>query len=169
MKLKSLDLGCGGHIRNPFNAEELYGVDISIEGTVKGCEIRKSDLAVEPIPYDSLSFDVVTAYDLIEHIPRVLYLPERRSPFIFLMNEISRVLKPGGVFFSQTPAYPHAAAFQDPTHVNFITDETFREYFCINGKNRAINYGYRGSLYLEDQGWRKGMHIVAIMTKKNNG
>jgi len=28
MKTKTLDLGCGVNPRNPFNADELFGVDI---------------------------------------------------------------------------------------------------------------------------------------------
>jgi hypothetical protein len=45
------------------------------------------------------------------------------------MNEIFRTLKPGGIFFSKTPAYPISAVFSDPTHVNNITADTFPLYF----------------------------------------
>ncbi len=43
---KTLDMGCGSKPRNPFNAAEMYGVDI-VDGL--GPNIRKADLAIEPI------------------------------------------------------------------------------------------------------------------------
>ena len=90
---RSLDLGCGLHPKNPFNADELFGIDIR---EVLSENIKKADLAIEPIPYDTEYFEYVTAYDFIEHIPRVLYVPERRNSFVELMNEIYRVMKVGG-------------------------------------------------------------------------
>jgi len=45
------------------------------------------------------------------------------------MNECYRVLKKDGVFLSMTPIYPYLGAFQDPTHVNIITVDTFTNYF----------------------------------------
>jgi len=50
-------------------------------------------------------------------------------PFIYFMNECYRVLKKDGVFLSMTPIYPYLGAFQDPTHVNIITVDTFTNYF----------------------------------------
>lgn len=146
---KSLDLGCGKNPKNPYNAEELYGVDF--EEDLK-TNIHNADLAVEGIPFDNNFFEYVTAFQFIEHIPRVVYLPTRRNSFVELMNEIHRVLKPGGIFLSVTPAYPHAAAFQDPTHVNIITEETFIRYFDDTYKWASI-YGYKGNLKVLKQEW----------------
>ena len=115
---KTLDLGCANRPRNPYECDLVYGVDV-FEDTSKN--IKRADLVLEPIPFDSNFFDFVTAFDLIEHIPRLIYSPSRRLPFIELMNEIYRVLKMDGFFYSVTPAFPSAAAFIDPTHVNFIS------------------------------------------------
>ncbi len=105
----SLDLGCGKTIKNPFNANSIFGVDIDYG--VDGISIRPCDLGIERIPFDDNFFDYVSAFDLLEHIPRTSYLnSERKLPFIFLMNEIFRVLKPDGVFLSHTPAFPRLAA-----------------------------------------------------------
>ena len=52
-----------------------------------------------------------------------------RNTFIDLMDEIHRVLKPGGFLFHSTPAYPSPAAFQGPIHVNIIAEEA-PMYFC---------------------------------------
>ena len=159
---RTLDLGCGATPKNPFELEEVYGIDIRED---LNAGIYKADLTIEPIPFEANYFDSVTAFDFIEHIPRVIYLPERKFPFVEIMNEIFRVLKPGGLFLSFTPAYPAAAAFRDPTHVNIITEETFPMYF--DDKIRAAKiYGFKGSFSIESQNWHQGgMHIITIMRK----
>jgi SAM-dependent methyltransferase len=149
---KSLDLGCGENIRNEFNADELYGVDISGNETNN---IKIADLAIDPIPFEDNYFDFVTAFDFLEHIPRVLYLERKlKNPFIEVMNEIHRVLKPGGVFLGATPAFPYPQTYQDPTHVNVITDYTV-QYFVENGQSLKLGrqYGFKGKFELMGQGW----------------
>lgn len=157
---KTLDLGCGSRPKNPFNADELFGVDVrdNLEGT-----IRSADLVVEPIPFPDASFEYVTAFDFLEHIPRLVYAPQRRNAFIELMNEVYRVLKPGGYFLSSTPAYPHAVAFRDPTHVNFITDETFPLYFDDVNRWASI-YGFTGAFRVH-QNEMRGPAIFSILQK----
>jgi SAM-dependent methyltransferase len=161
---KTLDLGCGATPKNPFNMEEVYGIDISSFGNEK---IFKADLAIEPIPFDNDFFDGLSAFDFIEHIPRVIYRPDRRLCFVELMNEIYRVLKPGGLFFSFTPAFPAAAAWRDPTHVNIITEETFPLYFD-NVNRLAGIYGFHGHFKIEEQKWHENkMHLITVMRKVN--
>ncbi|CAG9230390.1 Methylase involved in ubiquinone/menaquinone biosynthesis [Paraburkholderia tropica] len=156
---KTLDLGCGPNPKNPFNANELYGVDVRNLGP----NIVSADLVIEPIPFESGMFDFVTAFDFIEHVPRLLYAPQRRNCFVELMNEIWRVLKVGGQFLSLTPAYPHASTFRDPTHVNFITEETFPLYF--DDKHRwADMYGFTGAFEIIEQQWH-GPHLLSRMRK----
>lgn len=159
-KSATLDLGCGESPRNPFNAKEVYGLDIR-ENLEKN--IRYADLAVEALPFSDNMFDFVTAYDFLEHIPRVIYSPERRFPFIQLMNEIYRVLKPGGIFFSRTPFYPVSSAFTDPTHVNVITADTFPMYF--DDKHAwARMYGFNGKFKLGLQAVND-THLVVFLQK----
>ena len=157
---KTLDLGCGSRPKNPFNADELFGVDVraNLEGNIKS-----ADLVVEPIPFPDGFFEYVTAFDFLEHIPRLVYAPARRNAFIELMNEIYRVLKPGGFFLSSTPAYPHAVAFRDPTHVNFITDETFPLYFDDVNRWASI-YGFTGAFGVRIHEMR-GPAIFAVLQK----
>ncbi len=157
---KTLDLGCGEKPKNFFNADEVYGIDIR-EDLSEG--IFKADLILESIPFDANYFDYVTAHDFLEHIPRIIYTPLRRNAFVEIMNEVWRVLKPGGQFLSVTPAYPHAAAFRDPTHVNIITDETFPMYFD-NSQRLAAMYGFKGSFQIHQQEWA-GPHLVTLMSK----
>ena len=158
---RALDLGCGAHPKNPFNADELFGVDVRDDLELN---VRKADLVIEPIPYADESFEYCTAFDFIEHIPRIIYAPLRRNAFVEFMNEVYRVLKPGGMFLSLTPAYPHAPAFRDPTHVNIITEETFSLYF--DDSNRlASMYGFTGSFRIVVQVWQ-GSHLLAILQKR---
>ena len=160
MTTKSLDLGCGLQPKNPFNAQEVYGIDVRDDAEA---HIVKADLVIEPIPFPDDSFDYVTAHDFLEHVPRLIYLPQRRNAFVEVMNEIHRVLTPGGGFMSFTPAFPHGPAFRDPTHVNIITEETFPLYF--DDKVRwASMYGFRGSFQILSQEWR-GVHLMSLLRK----
>ena len=156
----SLDIGCGKQPRNFFNAATVYGIDIRNDVEAG---IYKADLIVEPIPFADEYFNFVTAHDFLEHVPRIIYSPERRFAFVEIMNEVWRVLKPGGQFLSVTPAYPHAEAFRDPTHVNIITEETFPMYFdnkiCL-----AKMYGFTGGFQITDQKWN-GPHLISLLTK----
>ena len=156
----SLDMGCGSNPRNIFNAQIVYGIDVR-EDLDKN--IVKADLILDKIPFNDDFFDYVTAHDFFEHIPRLIYCPDRKLPFVDLMSEIWRVLKPNGKLYSSTPAFPHAAAFWDPTHVNFITEQTFPLYFdSVN--NWGSIYGFNGGFQIESQIWN-GPHLVSILVK----
>lgn len=156
---KSIDLGCGLRPKNFFNADIVFGIDNREDLSER---VHKADLVLQPIPFPDEYFDFVTAHDFLEHIPRLIYTPERRTPFVDLMNEIWRVLKPEGRFLSQTPAYPQPASFTDPTHVNIITDQTFPIYFC--GPLWAKAYGFRGRFTMLHQQWN-GPHLVSILER----
>lgn len=161
---KTLDLGCGPTPQNPYKADEVFGVDIRED---IGNNIAAADLAIEPIPYADGMFEFVTAFQFIEHVPRVIYAPQHRNPFVMLMNEIYRVLKVDGIFLSVTPAYPHTAAFQDPTHVNIITEETFRCYFDDTNRWAKI-YGFDGHFRVLRQEWM-GANLVTQLQKRLPG
>ncbi len=157
---KTLDLGCGAQPKNPFNADEVFGIDVRDD---LEANIRRADLIVESIPYEDNSFEYVSAHDFLEHVPRIVYTPMRRNAFVEVMNEVYRVLKIGGMFLSLTPAYPHGPAFRDPTHVNIITEETFPLYF--DDVNRwASAYGFKGAFRIQLQEWR-GVHLLTVMQK----
>jgi SAM-dependent methyltransferase len=164
---KTLDLGCGPNPKNPFGADEIYGVDII---NFNNPNIGIADLAIDKIPFEDNSFDYITGFDFLEHIPRILYMDgKRRQPFIDIMSEVHRVLKSGGRTMFATPGYPHPETFQDPQHVNFITEQTVN-YFCIpsekNGWDQSIMlgqaYGFIGAFELIGQYWRQDVpyHLV---------
>lgn len=151
---KHLDLGCGNNPRNPYRCDQLYGVDIMAGAAGETDYLKQVDLATEKIPFADNFFDSVSAYDVLEHIPRSLLSAGRQCmvfPFVELMNEIWRVLRPGGIFYAVTPAYPRPEAFMDPTHVNIITDRTHRYFADFHLGARA--YGFTGSFGVERVKW----------------
>ncbi len=72
------------------------------------------------LPFEDSSVGIIRAYDLLEHIPPPHVVP--------LMNEIHRVLAPGGWLLSRTPSTDGRGAFQDPTHVSFWNQNSFWYY-----------------------------------------
>jgi SAM-dependent methyltransferase len=118
-----LDLGCG------FRKQGNVGIDIQAQGTSADLLCT---LGFEAIPLDDESVDQVVCVDFLEHLPKAVYTEQPRRtiyPVIELMNEIWRVLKPGGVFTSKTPCYPAVEVHQDPTHLSVWTLHSM-DYFC---------------------------------------
>jgi SAM-dependent methyltransferase len=149
-----VDLGSGGRIRNPFNSNRVVGSDYKLprdqkeSGNFLICDLTKS------IPLESASISSFSAFDVIEHIPRWERMSSGkiRFPFINFMNEVNRCLKPDGIFIAVTPAFPKSSVFQDPTHVNFITQDTVR-YFTEEGWASNLEYEYAGNFKLVKQSW----------------
>ncbi len=98
-----LDVGCGGGFTTEFlhdRGADVCGIDTSdrlisaAEGhardTGRGIDYRRGE--AERLPYDDGSFDIVTCVDVLEHV---------QSPAA-AVQEIHRVLSPGGVFLYDT-------------------------------------------------------------------
>ena len=147
---RHLDLGCGSKPRNPYNCAELYGVDIREDVSASGVvRIMAANLSLHPIPFADNYFDSLSAYDFLEHVPRAALdyaAGITHFPFVELMNEVWRVLRPGGVFYAVTPAYPHEKAFRDPTHVNVLAAKSHR-YFTTPHLLGNM-YGFSGEFQL---------------------
>jgi predicted SAM-dependent methyltransferase len=108
-KSRILNIGCGH--KNP---PECFGVDIlPLQGVdlVHDCNER--------IPLPDATFDIVIALDFIEHVD------QKKS--IQLMEEIYRVLKPGGRLKFEVPSTDgnNMGAFQDPTHNSWWCEKKF--------------------------------------------
>lgn len=132
---KHLDIGCGSNPRNPYHCEELYGVDI-LDQQMSGFNYQQCNVVLEKLPFDDSTFDSVSAYDFLEHIPRFAIIDNSSQfPFVNFMNEAHRVLKPGGIFYAITPCYPREEAFVDPTHTIIL----------LLHVTTQVMYGFTGS------------------------
>lgn len=110
------DIGCADGYGTQFLADftkSTVGVDYS-EITIAEARAKhasKTNLTfkagkVPPIPLEDESMDVITAFQFIEHI-------ELRKAF---MEDVKRVLKPGGIFICTTPNIKMSIA-RNPFHV----------------------------------------------------
>jgi 2-polyprenyl-3-methyl-5-hydroxy-6-metoxy-1,4-benzoquinol methylase len=94
-----LDIGCSsgaflGAVKSPL--WKLYGIEMEASTAQRaraatGAEVFVGD--VDDAPFSAESFDVITAFDLLEHVYR---------PRQFLGN-VMNWLKPGGIFFTMLP------------------------------------------------------------------
>ena len=103
-----LDVGCG----TGFNMKELArfgqvsGVDFADEALAycrgRGlAEVRQGDAA--RLPYEDGAFDLVTAFDLIEHL----------DGDVVALQEFHRVTRPGGALLVYVPALPFLFSYHD--------------------------------------------------------
>jgi len=153
-----LDLGAGSYPRNPFKAKQVIAFDvldpseISVNSSSNVYELKYLQVArFQDFPLDDRSVGSISGFDFLEHLSREPGAKE--NEFIFVMNEVFRVLKPGGVALFVTPAYPLRTAFQDPTHINILTRDTY-EYFCGSTPlARKLGYGFEGKFELLGQFW----------------
>jgi len=97
-----VDLGCGDGTLTRLLAERIsakivWGVDINEQrlslAARKGIRVIKADLNKDVLPIERESVDLVTAFEIIEH----LYNPDN------LISEVYRILKPSGHFVLSTP------------------------------------------------------------------
>lgn len=76
------------------------------------------DIFHDLLQYDSESVGVIRAVDFLEHV----------ADKVRLMNEMYRVLAPGGMLLSLTPSTDGRGAFCDPTHTSYWNELSFRYY-----------------------------------------
>ncbi len=124
--LLKLDLACGQNKREGF-----LGVD-----KVKTEQVNQVvDLLRFPWPWKDASVEEAYSSHFVEHIP-LGETPDGTDLLIAFMNELHRVLIPGGKATIIAPWYASVRAWQDPTHRRPISDVTF----CYFNKDwRAAN------------------------------
>ncbi len=153
-----LDLGSGNVPRNPFRSKRVIACDIATKSSAEAnYEYISFDLS-KKIPLEAQSVETISAFDFLEHIPRWTREPNGliRFPFVELMDEVWRVLRPGGYFYAVTPFFPSRSAFSDPTHVNFITIETVNYFLGNDAPAKLLGYGFSGNYKLVHCSFLKG-------------
>lgn len=104
-----LDIACGQNKTPSF-----FGVDIAdAEGVDAVWDLEKF-----PWPFPSNSVDEAICNHYIEHT----------KDLIAFMNEVHRILVPGGKVLFRAPYYNSMRAWQDPTHTRAISEATFLYY-----------------------------------------
>ena len=104
-----LDIACGQSKTPGF-----FGVDIA-----KGKDVDLVwDLEKFPWPFPDSSVDEVVCNHYVEHT----------KDLISFMNELHRVMVPGGQALIRAPYYNSIRAWQDPTHTRAISEATFLYY-----------------------------------------
>lgn len=100
--LRILDAGCGtgGNARFLQRYGHVVGIDLATEALALGNQRIPGILArgsVLDIPFADMSFDLVTSFDVLYHRA----VPNERQA----LNEVWRVLRPGGRLLIRLPAY----------------------------------------------------------------
>ncbi len=94
-----LDVGCGDGARTLANLpEDAVGIDISRRGLELATEKVEAPLFqadMGSLPFVSDTFDAITAYHAVFHVPR------EQHPEVY--EEFARVLKPGGTVLMTLP------------------------------------------------------------------
>jgi ubiquinone/menaquinone biosynthesis C-methylase UbiE len=133
---RALEIGCGpGRLMKPLSRHfaEIHGVDVSDE------MIRLARERLRDIPHAHVqatngaslgqfadqTFDFVYSYAVFQHIPS-------RGVVLEYMNEIRRVLTPGGIFRGQFNGLPHSAIPDTWSGVVFSSEE-IRRFTRENG------------------------------------
>ena len=128
--LRILDAGCGlgyGTAELATDGNSATGIDVSTEAAVEarsryeGANVRFLAGSCEALPFADTTFDLVTAFEVIEHLDR----------WEELLTEANRVLKPSGVLLVSTPnrdyyAESRGAAGPNPFHRHEFDYEEFR-------------------------------------------
>lgn len=115
----------------------LGACDRAFEGFLSVDQCEPADIVADlrkPWPWPDSSVEHVLALDVFEH------LPDR----VFTMNELHRVLKPGGIANIEVPnAAKGAGQHQDPTHVSTWCMNSFQyyEHEAYARKRFAPRYG----------------------------
>lgn len=116
---RALDLGCGGTKQWP----DAVGVDLR---AADGVDVV-ADLEQGALPFPDASFSHVFAVHVLEHVMRVCEL----------MDEVHRVLQPGGLLHVLAPRWDAVNALADPTHVRPVHPQTFK-YFCVGRDGHRV-------------------------------
>lgn len=147
-KGKLLDIGCGAGLYTNFLRKnlphiEIHGIDISKNAIVKAGKnypkIHFTSGSVYELPFPNNTFDIITVFCVLEHLES----PEKA------LQEIRRVLKKNGIFYSITPVEGDRMIFFQSKalnkkfhgHVQRYTRKSLQFLFRNNGYQiTAIHY-----------------------------
>jgi len=139
-----INLGCG------FNKIPGYvNIDSALE--VNPDLLMDLDNPCLPLPFLDNEVEEVLATHALEHIHNL----------IPLMNEIYRILKPGGIFKIRVPHSGSKEAFQDPTHVRFFNENSW-QYFTKEVSQAFPGYGIKTDFVIKENAIEGAENIVEL-------
>jgi SAM-dependent methyltransferase len=110
----------------------------------------------KPWPWPDSSIDHIVAHDIIEHLPDKIHT----------MNELWRVLVPGGTAEIVVPTTDGRGAWQDPTHVSYWNRNSFF-YFTHGDAHRerfGAAYGVRARFQVVTESFERLADEVTKLT-----
>lgn len=141
-EVKALDLGAGAGWYSRYLVEKGYEVtalDHEVRFELDRCTVKEADLE-KPLELESDQFDVILAWDIIEHVAN-----EEQ-----LLREIHRVAKPGAIVFVSVPHGDDSRISSSYlTHCHYKDKTHKREYMPQDFQDTAANFGFKiDTLYL---------------------
>ncbi len=146
-----LELGCG---RSPFQADSVRVDRVPLRGE-DGRIIPDIVADLERLPWTWAgdgSCRFIIAHQTLEHI----------RDLIGVMNEIWRIAEADAWLEVIVPYYLSPTAYQDPMHVRFFTEMTFR-YWEPDFVEAFSDYGIKGHFGLAGQRWRPDGNLWALL------
>ncbi len=127
--LRKINLGCGTDYREGFiNVENSPFVKKDVE-----CDLNKY-----PYPFDDESIDEVHAYAVMENLDDI----------VKFMDEVYRILKPGGMLkFRSALAFTYVDA-KDPTHKQHFIPGTFNLWLKGFNDQKISKTQFKGKLWV---------------------
>lgn len=143
-QLMKLNIGCGNKkLEGYINIDKQPSADVCL------------DLEGAILPYGNNSIDIILASHVFEHIQNL----------IPLVNECHRVLKPGGVLNIAVPNVEFLEAFQDPTHIRFFTEATWRYWLKDDFYFEECGKGYGILPFSKMAQAKQGFQLTTQLTK----
>jgi SAM-dependent methyltransferase len=145
---RALDVGCGrGLALDLFREAGLLGVGIGVGPDVAHCRSRGldvTDMDFAELDFADETFDLVWCRHALEH-----------SPFpYFLLAEMRRILRPGGVLYAEVPAPDTACRHEaNPNHYSVLGKRMWLElmaragFSAVDGKDLRLTTAAGPDLY----------------------
>jgi spore maturation protein CgeB len=141
-----LDLGCADGavlvLAQQYGASRVCGIEVSTEAARYGRErygVEILEVSADALPFAPQTFDIITAFDLIEHV---------REP-LQLFQSVYQILESGGLFIGGCPDMgcfddwggKWKGIFQNMEHLSYFDRQTLTTIAeKIGFKTRSIEY-----------------------------
>ncbi len=116
---RRLNLACGTDIRP--KAEGWTNMDVE---ALPGVDVAHNALEF-PWPFPDDSFDHVLVKHYLEHIPHNLGNGRHTDGFLQVLEEVQRILRPGGLLEVFVPHWRSEWTWRDPTHTRAVHPDNF--------------------------------------------